>query len=72
MEYWSNLSTDAGAHFDKEFFFDGTQIEPMITFGTNPGMGIGIQKNIPQPTASQGKATYENPSTIWAFQKEMH
>jgi len=67
MEYWSTLSTDAGAHFDKEFFFDGTQIEPMITFGTNPGMGIGIQKNIPQPTASQGKATYEKSLNYMGF-----
>ena len=47
MDYWQELYTDEGAKFDKEFFFDGNEIEPMITFGTNPGMGMGISKNIP-------------------------
>ncbi|MGA1771054.1 MAG: 3-isopropylmalate dehydratase large subunit [Flavobacteriaceae bacterium] len=66
MNYWSTLHTDEGAAFDKEFFFDGSRIEPMITFGTNPGMGIGIQKSIPQAENS-GKATYEKSLNYMGF-----
>ena len=60
MEYWQELFTDEGASFDKEFIFDGAAIEPMITFGTNPGMGIGISKDIPTTDAIEGgAATYQ-------------
>ena len=60
MDYWEELYTDEGAKFDKEFFFDGSEIEPMITFGTNPGMGIGITKKIPTAAAVEGGvATYQ-------------
>ncbi len=44
---WEALVTDADATFDKEYTFDAADIEPMITFGTNPGMGIGITQSIP-------------------------
>ncbi|MEK9957746.1 MAG: 3-isopropylmalate dehydratase large subunit [Flavobacteriaceae bacterium] len=66
MEYWQTLHTDEGASFDKEFFFDGSAIEPMITFGTNPGMGIGVQKSIPQ-ASENGKATYEKSLNYMGF-----
>lgn len=66
MEYWQTLHTDEGAIFDKEFFFDGSAIEPMITFGTNPGMGIGVQKSIPQ-ASENGKATYEKSLNYMGF-----
>ncbi|MDT0552006.1 3-isopropylmalate dehydratase large subunit [Urechidicola vernalis] len=60
MEYWSTLKTDDGAEFDKEFNFEASDIEPMITYGTNPGMGIGISKNIPSAESVEGgKATYD-------------
>ncbi|MBT4246773.1 MAG: 3-isopropylmalate dehydratase large subunit [Flavobacteriaceae bacterium] len=48
MVYWSNLNTDENAVFDKELIFDGNSIQPMITYGTNPGMGISISKEIPK------------------------
>jgi len=47
MEYWKTLKSDDDAVFDKEFTFDGSLIEPMITYGTNPGMGISINSGIP-------------------------
>jgi len=47
IAYWKTLPTDKGAAFDKEYFFDASDIEPMITYGTNPGMGIKITENIP-------------------------
>ncbi len=60
LEYWKTLKTDDGAEFDKEFNFNGADIEPMITFGTNPGMGIGITQNIPKADEIEGgKTTYE-------------
>lgn len=48
VEYWKTLRSDEGAVFDKELTFDAADIEPMITYGTNPGMGIGITGRIPQ------------------------
>jgi len=45
--YWDTLYTDEGAEFDLEFTFQGADIEPMITFGTNPGLGMGISNTIP-------------------------
>ena len=45
--YWQTLYTDENAIFDKEIRFDAAIIPPMITYGTNPGMGIGIHDKIP-------------------------
>ena len=47
VEHWKSLFSDEDASFDKEYFFSASDISPMITYGTNPGMGIGIQQNIP-------------------------
>ncbi len=46
-KYWSTLKSDNDATFDKELKFDGNIIEPMITYGTNPGMGTSISNGIP-------------------------
>lgn len=60
MEYWATLSTDEDALFDKEVTYNGGEIEPMITFGTNPGMGIGISNDIPMAENLEGGiATYK-------------
>lgn len=54
---WKELKSDDDAIFDKEVSFNAADIEPMITYGTNPGMGIGIIQRIPTPqTASDEKA----------------
>ncbi|GHV23251.1 3-isopropylmalate dehydratase large subunit [Clostridia bacterium] len=47
LEYWKTLKTDADASFDKEVVFNANDIEPMLTYGTNPGMGMGINEAIP-------------------------
>lgn len=44
---WKELYSDADAQFDTEYHFDAADIQPMITYGTNPGMGIGVTENIP-------------------------
>jgi len=48
LSYWQTLFSDKEAVFDKELHFDASDIEPMITYGTNPGMGIKISQNIPE------------------------
>lgn len=52
LAYWKSLKTDADANFDVEHHFKAEDIEPMITYGTNPGMGIGITEDIPAATAT--------------------
>jgi 3-isopropylmalate/(R)-2-methylmalate dehydratase large subunit len=47
VERWKQLSTDAGATFDKEVHIDGASLEPMITYGTHPGMVVPISGAIP-------------------------
>lgn len=44
---WKNLKSDDGAVFDRELEFDAAAIKPMITYGTNPGMGIAVDASVP-------------------------
>jgi 3-isopropylmalate/(R)-2-methylmalate dehydratase large subunit len=48
VAYWKTLHTEDGATFDKEYHFKAEDIEPMITYGTNPGMGVGISQSVPK------------------------
>jgi 3-isopropylmalate/(R)-2-methylmalate dehydratase large subunit len=47
LAYWKTLYSDSDAVFDKEIFLDASDIEPMITYGTNPGMGMKVNDTIP-------------------------
>ena len=47
VSHWKTLKSDDDAVFDKEISFDAADIQPMITYGTNPGMGMGITEHIP-------------------------
>lgn len=47
VKYWKTLPSDKGASYDKELRFDASDIEPMVTYGTNPGMGVKVTENIP-------------------------
>ncbi len=47
VAYWKTLYTDKGAQYDKELFIKAEDIEPMITYGTNPAMGIKITDTLP-------------------------
>ena len=68
MAYWQTLYSDDDAVFDKEVTFHADAIEPMITYGTNPGMGIGIQNAIPKAEAVEGGvATYKKSLDYMAF-----
>jgi 3-isopropylmalate/(R)-2-methylmalate dehydratase large subunit len=48
---WRQLPTDEGAVYDKQITINASELEPMITFGTNPGMGMGITSHIPDPAS---------------------
>jgi 3-isopropylmalate/(R)-2-methylmalate dehydratase large subunit len=68
LAYWKTLKTDEGAMFDVEHHYNAADIEPMITFGTNPGMGVGISKNIPLSSEVEGgKSTYEKSLDYMGF-----
>jgi 3-isopropylmalate/(R)-2-methylmalate dehydratase large subunit len=47
---WKQLPTDAGATYDRTLTIDANALEPMITFGTNPGMGMAISAAVPEPS----------------------
>ena len=47
VAYWKTLRSGDDAVFDREVVFDGAEIEPMITYGTNPGMGVAITGTVP-------------------------
>ena len=61
VEKWKSLRSEEKAVFDTEYVYDAADIEPMITYGTNPGMGIGISKTIPTTVGMEGsdKSTFE-------------
>ena len=49
VEYWRTLPSDPGATYDKSITIDADALEPMVTYGTNPGLGMGISEVIPSP-----------------------
>ncbi|MGE0076508.1 MAG: 3-isopropylmalate dehydratase large subunit [Bacteroidales bacterium] len=58
LDYWKTLNSDATAKFDMEIFIDASIIEPMVTYGTNPGMAISINRKI-MPQSNSNPADYE-------------
>lgn len=71
VAYWKTLKTDQGATFDEEINFNAADIEPMITYGTNPGMGMGISKHIPKATdVAGGVATYAKSLDYMGFSED--
>jgi 3-isopropylmalate/(R)-2-methylmalate dehydratase large subunit len=49
VDYWNTLATDDDAVFDAEVFLDANELEPFVTWGTNPGQGISLSQNVPDP-----------------------
>ena len=66
VERWKQLRTDEGASYDKTVTIDANTLEPMITFGTNPGMGMQISESM--PTAD----SFDDGSQKAAYKKAMH
>ncbi|CAA0244236.1 3-isopropylmalate dehydratase large subunit [Tenacibaculum maritimum] len=65
VAYWKTLKTEEDAQFDKEYSLDAADIEPMLTYGTNPGMGIKITEKIP----FEEDASFEKSLDYMNFQK---
>ena len=53
---WKTLPTDAEATFDKSVLLDGSEIEPMVTYGTNPGMAVAVTQKVPSRDSVPGPA----------------
>ena len=71
LAYWKTLKTDEGATFDIEYNYNAADIEPMITYGTNPGMGMGISKHIPRAADLEGGvASYEKSLAYMGFEED--
>ncbi len=71
LAYWKTLKTDADAKFDLELSFNGADIEPQITYGTNPGLGTGITRKIPKASeVKDGEASYKKSLAYMDFQED--
>lgn len=72
VEKWKSLKTDKGAVFDKEYTFDAKDIKPMITYGTNPGMGINIFEKIPSSENMDDKSriSYKKSLDYMGFEED--
>ena len=70
LAYWKTLKSDKDAVFDKEIVFHAEDIEPMVTYGTNPGMGMGITCHIPLETTvpEAGRYSYMKALEYMGFQ----
>ena len=70
LEYWKTLKSDDDAVFDKELTFRAEDIEPMVTYGTNPGMGMGITQTIPtlDTIDEAGQASFKKSLDYMGFQ----
>ncbi|UXN25291.1 3-isopropylmalate dehydratase large subunit [Curtobacterium flaccumfaciens] len=51
VAYWDTLATDDDAVFDAEVFIDADELEPFVTWGTNPGQGVSLSESVPDPAA---------------------
>jgi 3-isopropylmalate/(R)-2-methylmalate dehydratase large subunit len=69
VAYWKTLKSGEDAVFDKELTFRGEDIEPCVTFGTNPGMGIGITETIPSLDSidEAGQASFKKSLNYMGF-----
>ncbi|MFV0507390.1 MAG: 3-isopropylmalate dehydratase large subunit [Bacteroidales bacterium] len=65
---WRKLPSDTNAVYDKEVIFKAKDIKPMITFGTNPGLGISIDNNIPEKVNSKDVISFEKSLAYMNFQ----
>lgn len=71
VAYWKTLKSGDDAVFDKEITFYGEDIEPMITYGTNPGMGMGITQHIPtlDSVPAEERASFEKSLKYVGFEQ---
>jgi 3-isopropylmalate/(R)-2-methylmalate dehydratase large subunit len=66
---WRTLPTDAGATYDKTVTLDAGSLEPMVTFGTNPGQGVAITQPLPMPSSLSNAAERAGLEKSLAYMK---
>ena len=68
VAYWRTLPSDEDAVYDREIRFSAADIEPRVTFGTNPGMGIGISETVPAPPVEEAaRISFEKSLAYMGF-----
>ncbi|MEN9993100.1 MAG: hypothetical protein RLY83_670 [Actinomycetota bacterium] len=65
VEYWKTLKSDEGAEFDVEVFLNADELDPFVTWGTNPGQGVSLLDNVPNP------ATMDDPTDRAAAERAL-
>jgi 3-isopropylmalate/(R)-2-methylmalate dehydratase large subunit len=65
VAYWNTLATDDDAVFDAEVYLDANELEPFVTWGTNPGQGVSLSQTIPDP------ASYSDPNDRAAAERAL-
>ncbi|WP_420368042.1 3-isopropylmalate dehydratase large subunit [Curtobacterium sp. L1-20] len=65
VAYWETLGTDDDAVFDAEVFIDADELEPFVTWGTNPGQGVSLSESVPSPDS------YDDPNDQAAAQRAL-
>ena len=72
VEYWKTLISDSNAKYDKVLKFDAKDIEPMITYGTNPGMGMKIRDKIPELPMEGSKDSFHKSLNYMGLKSGTH
>ena len=65
MAYWQTLKTDEGATFDAEVFINADELDPFVTWGTNPGQGVSLLERVPDP------ASFDDPNERAAAERAL-
>ena len=67
VEYWRSLKTDEGASFDNEVVLDADRLEPFVTWGTNPGQGVPLSEEVPDPADAGDENARANAEKALAY-----
>lgn len=67
VAYWKSLASDEGAVYDKTLEIDAAEVEPQVTWGTNPSMGLGVTRSIPAPEQYEKEADKESVKRALAY-----
>ncbi len=69
VAYWRTLPSDTGATYDKSIFIDASKLEPMVTWGTNPGQGVAITAPLPDPAKAANAQERAGLEKAYAYMK---
>ena len=67
IDYWRTLQTDEDATFDREMTLNASALEPMVTYGTNPGQGVGVTGQVPKANELEDPAERRSLQNALAY-----